>query len=145
MNPEPKSTSGPIVLFDGVCAFCNRSVQTIIRLDKHARIRFAPLQGEFAAELLSRHPELRGIDSLLVVETTPDGNERISLRSTAPLRIAANMGGIWNFALLAYIVPRPVRDFCYDLFARYRYRLFGKYDSCMIPTPEQRARFLELG
>ena len=62
---------------------------------------------------------------------------------SAALRLSGYVGGIWGWARAAYVIPRPIRDFFYDLFARYRYRLFGKYDSCLLPPPEVRGRFLD--
>ena len=95
--------------------------------------------------VIARHPELKNIDSLVLIERTPEGDERVSYRSTGALRMASYLGGMWRLFLIGYIIPRPVRDFIYDLIARYRYKLFGKYDSCAIPSPEIRSRFLDVG
>jgi predicted DCC family thiol-disulfide oxidoreductase YuxK len=133
----------PVLLYDGVCSFCNRSVQTIIRHDRREEMRFAALESEYGKRAASRHAELRGIDSLVLVEHI-DGEEKVFIHSTAVLRVASYLGGWWKIFLIAYILPRPVRDFFYRLFARYRYRLFGKYDSCPIPSPQVRSRFLDM-
>lgn len=130
-----------VLLYDGVCGFCNRTVQTVIAADRKGTLRFAALQSEFGSAVLARHPELKDVDSVMLVETA-DGAERVSIRSTAALKIAGYLGGFWSLLLAGYVVPTPVRDFFYDLFAKYRYRLFGKYESCMLPPPEVRARFL---
>ena len=131
----------PILLYDGVCGFCDRTVQFVLARDRRGVMRFAPLQGEFAAGVLARHPELRSVDSLILVEFTEAG-EQVSVRSTAALRIAEYVGGGWQWARMLLLIPRRLRDAVYDLFARYRYRLFGRFDACPLPPPDVRARFL---
>lgn len=127
-----------IVLFDGVCNFCNGTVNFIIARDRAGYFRFAPLQSEFGEVTLShKNIDRDKTDSLILVD-----NDRVFVRSTAALKIARQLDGIWKLAAFFLIVPRPIRDFCYDLFAKYRYRIFGKKDACMIPTPEVRARFI---
>lgn len=128
-----------IVLFDGVCNFCNGTVNFIIRRDSAGYFRFAPLQSEYGRVVLHHeniNPEKT--DSLVLVE-----DDRVFVRSTAALRIARHLDGIWKFAALFMVVPRPIRDFCYDVFAKYRYRIFGKREICMIPTQEVRERFID--
>lgn len=138
-------TQPPVVLlYDGLCGFCDRAVQFIVRRDPHARIRFAPLQGDFAAALFARHPSLRAVDSLILVERDPaTGAERIRTRTDGALRAARYLRQPWPLVNVFRLVPAPIRDFVYDRFARIRYRVFGKFDACPIPTPEQRMRFLE--
>ena len=135
----------PILLYDGVCGFCNKTVQMVIDHDKRGTMRFAALQSEFGQEVIKRHPSLKGVDSVIFVErSSATSEERVFIRSRAALRVAAYLGGFWKLFLAAYIVPAPVRDFLYDLFARYRYKVFGKYDSCMLPPQSVRARFLDV-
>ncbi|HWC78305.1 MAG TPA: DCC1-like thiol-disulfide oxidoreductase family protein, partial [Blastocatellia bacterium] len=132
-------TSHPVLLYDGLCGFCDRSVQLILRNDSRMTLLFAPLQGDYAKEIVARHPELRGIDSLVFVE--PSGGakgEKAYVRSDAALRVANYLGGAWKLALVAYAVPRFIRDYLYDQFAKRRYRWFGKYESCKLPSPEVR-------
>lgn len=136
------SETTPVLLYDGVCGFCNKAVQTILKHDRRGELRFAALQSEYGQAVLGRHPELRGVDSVVFVERGP-GGERVHVRSGASLRVAAYLGGAWKLFLAARVVPAPVRDFFYDLVARYRYRFFGKYDACLLPPPEVRARFIE--
>lgn len=131
-----------VLLYDGVCGFCNRTVQTVIAADRKGTLRFAALQSEFGQAVLARHPELKNVDSVILVKTEADGAERVFIRSTAALEVARYLGGLWSLLLAGYVVPTPLRDFFYDLFAKYRYTLFGKYDSCLLPPPEIRARFL---
>jgi predicted DCC family thiol-disulfide oxidoreductase YuxK len=131
-----------IMLYDGVCGFCNKSVQFVLDHDRRSVMRFAALQSEVGKAIVARHPGLEKIDSVVLVERTGD-EEQVSVRSNAALRLAGYLGGVWGLARVAYIIPRPIRDFFYDLFARYRYRLFGKYDTCLLPPPEVRGRFLD--
>lgn len=133
-----------VLLYDGVCGFCNRTVQTLLRHDRRGTLRFAALQSGYGEAVKARHPELNNVDSVVLVEGASDTDaERVFIRSDAALRVVAYMGGWWKLLLAFRILPRPLRDFFYDLFARYRYRLFGKYDSCLVPSPEVRARFLD--
>lgn len=129
-----------VVLFDGVCNFCNGAVNFIIDRDRAGRFRFAPLQSEVAAALLKQHGRevpAGDPDTLILVE---DG--KVYERSTAALRIARGLRMPWSLLYALIVVPRPLRDLFYRLFARNRYRLFGRSDACRMPTPELRARFL---
>lgn len=135
---------GPVLLYDGVCGFCNRAVQTVLANDRRGTMRFAALQSEYARRIVERHPSLAGVDSVVYVEPSRDGNgERVLIRSDAALRVAAYLGGPWRIFLAARLIPRPLRDRLYDLFARQRYRVFGKNETCMLPPPEARRRFLD--
>ena len=129
---------GPIVLYDGVCGLCDRSVQLILRHDRRGRFRFAALQSEVGKALLERFGlPVEELDSVVLVE---DG--RAWRKSRAALRIARGMDAPWPLLWPLMIVPRPVADFFYDRVAKNRYRIFGKLDACMLPPPEVRARFL---
>ncbi len=129
---------GAIVLFDGVCNFCNGSVNFIIAHDKAGYFKFAPLQSEIGEELTAKHGiDKAETDSVILIE-----DDNAYTHSTGALRVARKLDGIWSWAYAFWIVPRPIRDLCYKTFAKYRYRLFGRLDACMMPTPEIRARFL---
>ena len=141
---KDSDTSFSLLLYDGTCGFCNRTIQTVLRFDQQQTMRFAALQSRLAQTILARHTELQGIDSLILIEFCGSPKEQIFIRSTAALRVARYLGGLWNLLLLGYLVPRPVRDYCYDQFARRRYRWFGKSDRCMLPSPEERARFIDV-
>jgi predicted DCC family thiol-disulfide oxidoreductase YuxK len=130
----------PVMLYDGVCRFCNGALQTVIRHDPEGIVHFAPLQSQYAQQLIQSHPELKGVDSLMLVEE--DG--RIYVRSEAALGIAKHIGGWWRLLLVFRILPRSLRDWLYDGFARRRYRLFGKHDECLMPTAEIRSRFVDV-
>ena len=138
------SGGAPVLLYDGVCGFCNKSVQMVIDRDRRGEMRFAALQSAYGLAVVARHAELRGVDTLVYVESLPAGGERVYVRSEAALKVASYLGGFWRLALAAKLLPRGLRDYFYDLFARQRYRLFGKYDSCMLPPPEVRSRFLDV-
>ncbi|HEX8720218.1 MAG TPA: DCC1-like thiol-disulfide oxidoreductase family protein [Pyrinomonadaceae bacterium] len=137
------SAGAPVLLYDGVCGFCNKTVQLILDLDRRGTMRFAALQSGYGLAVVGRHPELRGVDSVVFVEAAPGGGERVYVRSDAALRVASYLGGFWKLFLAARVVPRRLRDYFYDLFARNRYHVFGKYDACMLPPPEVRSRFFE--
>jgi predicted DCC family thiol-disulfide oxidoreductase YuxK len=137
--------NAPVLLYDGVCGFCNKSVQTIIAHDRRGVMRFAALQSEFARSVVERHSELKNVDSLVLVERSQETDEeRVHVRSAAALRVASYLGGFWKLLLAFKVVPAPIRDYFYDLFARHRYRLFGKHDACLLPPPEVRARFIDV-
>jgi predicted DCC family thiol-disulfide oxidoreductase YuxK len=136
----------PIILYDGVCGLCNRLVQFLLNHDKQDRLRFASLQSDFAANVLRRHGlDAKDLDTVHVVENYEQRDERVLLRSDAILRAWSELGGFWSFcAVVAKVLPRFIRDFIYRLVAQNRYRLFGKYDTCMLPDPSQRDRFLDI-
>ena len=129
----------PVMLYDGICKFCNGAVQWILRYDKRGNIHFAPLQSQFAKNVLARNADLKGVDSVIVLGT--DG--RIHTKSDAILQLASGLGGAWKLLLVGKIIPRFLRDALYDWVARNRYRFFGKYDSCTRPSPEAMSRFVD--
>ena len=139
------SMAGQILLYDGVCGFCNGVVQFVLKHDKKGSLMFAPLQSGVAREILSRFPQFQNSDTVVFFEPATDGNpERATIRSNAGLDLVRYIGGWWQVLLVFRVVPAPIRDFFYDLFARFRYRLFGKHDTCVIPAREVRSRFLGL-
>jgi len=131
-----------LVLFDGVCGFCDASVRWLMERDPSGRLQFAPLQGEAAASLRARHPEIPSdIDTLVYVERTAAG-EQVYLRSRAVLRIGAELEPRPGWLRLVAWLPAPIADLGYRLFASLRYRLFGKLDACRLPGADERGRFL---
>jgi predicted DCC family thiol-disulfide oxidoreductase YuxK len=127
-----------IILFDGVCNFCNGAVNFIIERDRAGYFKFAPLQSEIGEKLLAEHGVNKiETDSVVLIE---DG--RVYTYSTAALRVARKLSGAWSWFYAFIVVPPFIRDFFYKLFAKYRYRMFGKQDACLLPTPDVRARFL---
>ncbi len=140
MSAAAIDAEGPLLLYDGVCVLCNRALRIVLKRDRGRTSRFAPLHGETAAAIFAEHPELRGIDSMIWI----DANGHAFTRSAAALAIARHLGGGGWAVLgsLARIVPAALRDALYDVVARARYRVFGRYDACPAPPPESRARFL---
>lgn len=143
----PHSDAGAVIVFDGVCVLCNGWVRFLLRHDRRKRYRFAAMQGEAGRALLAQH----GLDpddpvSFLLIEYDLDHDgampPRVSTDTTAIRRVIAGLGGLWRVAHLAALLPGFVRDPLYRLVARNRYRLFGQHDACMVPLPEERARFL---
>lgn len=131
------------VLFDGVCAFCDRQVQWLIRKDVEGRLHFAPLQGQTAAAVRASAPGSVIEELGAVVFAESDGETvRLSQRSDAVLRILEVSGAAPRALGLLRLVPRTLRELGYGVIARMRYRVWGTLDACPAPTPEQRARFL---
>lgn len=135
-NPRP--ASHPIVLFDGVCNLCNHSVNFIIDRDPDGYFKMAALQDEAVQPLLARFGlSSNYLDSIVLIERGTCYRE-----STAALRIARRLRGRWPLCYAFIVIPRPLRDLVYGWIARNRYRWFGKQDTCRLPTPELRMRFL---
>ncbi len=126
-----------IVLFDGVCNFCNSSINFIIKRDQKGYFKFAPLQSEIAQKLVGDKTKPMP-ESVILIE-----NGRTYDRSSAALRIAKKLNVLWPLLYIFIIVPKPIRDAVYNLIGRNRYKWFGKTEACMIPTPEVRSRFLD--
>lgn len=125
-----------IVLFDGVCNFCNSSINFIIRHDEGGYFKFAALQSEVTQELLGKNIKAMP-ESVILIE-----KHKKYERSSAALRIAKKLNGLWPLLYVFIIVPKPIRDWFYNLIAKNRYKWFGVMDACMIPSPEVRQRFL---
>ncbi|MBC8086173.1 MAG: DUF393 domain-containing protein [Phycisphaerae bacterium] len=134
-----------VLLYDGLCGFCDRTVQFILARDKRGGMKFAPLQGEYARDLLARHPNLATVDSLMLVTPAANGTgEHVVLRSAAVVAIGRYLGGPWRlFSTLLQWVPTALRDLAYDGIARRRLRIFGRRDACRILTPAERIRFID--
>lgn len=127
-----------IILFDGVCNLCNRSVQSIIKKDKKGVIKFASLQSDTGQNLLMEFELPKGdFQSFVYIK-----NNRCFTRSDAALEVAKTLQGIWEVAYIFKIIPKFIRDGVYNIIAQNRYKWFGEKDACMIPTPELRERFL---
>jgi len=129
----------PVILFDGVCNLCSGSVQFIINRDPSGIFRFATLQSETGKNLVSKFdlPNDKP-DAIILVE-----NSEYYSRSTAALRILQRLGSLWQLLYVFILVPRPIRDYFYDIVARNRYKWYGKRAQCMIPSEDIKGRFLE--
>ncbi|MFN8306613.1 MAG: thiol-disulfide oxidoreductase DCC family protein [Ferruginibacter sp.] len=128
----------PVILFDGVCNFCNSSVNFIIKRNREKDIRFAALQSEAGKRLLNEYRLPAGeMESIVFIE-----NGNAYQRSAAALRICRRLSGAWPLCYGFILVPRFIRDAVYNWIAANRYKWFGVQEQCMIPTPEIRERFL---
>jgi len=136
----------PIILYDGVCGLCNRFVQFVLRHDRKDHFRFAALQSNFARTILERHslnPEV--LDTVYVVFDYGQSSERLLSRSEAASVVLKELGGVWRlWAKLLDFLPKRFRDWRYALVARNRYRFFGKYETCPLPDPRDRHKFLDI-
>ena len=138
MGVENDTSVKAVILFDGVCNLCNASVNFVIDRDPGGHFVFSSLQSEAARPLLQRHRLAQNaLDSIILIET-----DRAYTHSTAALRIARRLKGPWPLLYAFIVVPRPVRDAVYRVIARNRYRWFGKSETCRVPTPALRRRFL---
>ncbi|HTX19786.1 MAG TPA: thiol-disulfide oxidoreductase DCC family protein [Bacteroidota bacterium] len=128
----------PIVLYDGVCGLCDRFVQFVIRHDREGVVRFAPLQSGVAKELLrGAGLSQEGLSFIVVIE-----GKNSFIKSAAVLEIFRFLPGLWRTLAMLRYIPAAISDVVYDLTARNRYALFGKYDACVIPSESQKMRFL---
>lgn len=132
------NTEKSIILFDGVCGLCNKSINYIIDHDDKNQFVFAPLQSEIAKKLLEPHNiSHESLHSIILIH-----KNKVYQKSNAVLKIVSYLRGISRILVIGYILPRFLRDKCYDFIAKRRYRWFGKYDACRMPTPEMKAKFL---
>ena len=127
-----------ILLFDGDCNLCNVIVQFTIKNDPKGKFKFASLQSESGQELLKKNGLPRGdFDSFVFIK-----GDNCFQKSTAGLNVLKELGGLWQIFYIFIIIPRPIRDFIYKIIAKSRYRIFGRKDTCMIPTEDLKTRFL---
>ncbi len=126
-----------IILFDGECNFCNASVQFIIKRDPKYIFQFASLQSDIGKSLLNQYNAPENIDSFVLMD-----GERCYFQSTAALRVCKYLKGAYKLLYFLVIIPKPIRNLVYRFIAKNRYKWFGKNESCMIPSPDDRKRFL---
>jgi predicted DCC family thiol-disulfide oxidoreductase YuxK len=139
INGIPKDKQ--LILFDGVCNLCNSSVLFVIKRDYKNKFLFAPLQSEIGQKLISKfNIDTNKTDSILLYN--PD-LESLKYKSSAALHIAKQLGFPTFLMSVFFIVPTFIRNWVYDFIAKNRYKWFGKKESCMIPTPELKAKFIE--
>ena len=139
LNSENRTNH--IVFYDGYCVLCSRSIDFILSRDSLATFRFASLQSDFAEKILPEmgHPiaNIQNLSNIVYLR-----HNDIKLKSDAVLSILWDLGGIYKVSRLVYCLPRVVRDFGYDRLAKLRYRIFGKRNSCRVPTLQEKTRFL---
>ncbi|MDE5413452.1 thiol-disulfide oxidoreductase DCC family protein [Alkalihalobacterium chitinilyticum] len=129
---------GGIVLFDGVCNFCHHSVQFILKRDKRGYFKFASLQSDIGKRLLDQYHLPHDMSTFVLID-----NDKPFIKSSAALRVCKYLDGFWRFMVIFRFIPTPIRNIVYNFIAQNRYRWFGQRESCMLPTPEQRKRFLD--
>ncbi len=137
-KPEQIPRDKPILLFDGVCNLCNGLVQFIIKRDPKGHFRFSALQSEAGQSLLME----AGLDPAALNTVVMFDSGQFYTHSNVPLQIAWHLGGLWRVFYVFKLMPKWIRDRIYDWIARNRYKWFGQKESCMIPTPELKQRFL---
>ncbi|MEH6908738.1 thiol-disulfide oxidoreductase DCC family protein [Neobacillus drentensis] len=127
-----------IILFDGVCNLCNSSVKFIIKRDSEGQFKFASLQSETGQTLLRMHGLNKDLSSFVLLE-----DDKVYLKSSAALRVCRKLDSAWPILSLFRFLPPFIRDFLYDFVAKNRYKWFGKEESCLVPSPEWKQRFLD--
>ncbi|CAN5655041.1 thiol-disulfide oxidoreductase DCC family protein [soil metagenome] len=139
------SRSDTLVLYDGVCGLCNALNQFLLKRDQKDHFRFASLQSRFAASLLERYDiSAVDLDTVYVVVDYGQSGERLLARSDAILHVLGQLGGVWSLLRVARALPESLRDRLYNLVARNRYRVFGKYEVCLMPEGKYRRKFLDM-
>lgn len=127
-----------IIIFDGVCNFCNSSVNFIISRDNKNAFKFAPMQSSTGQQMLATHNiSSDNIDTFLLIK-----NGKAFIKSDAALSVAQELRKPWSYLTILRFIPKPIRDYFYSLIARNRYKWFGRREHCMIPTPELQNKFL---
>lgn len=127
----------PVIFFDGVCNLCSASVQFAIEHDKKDIFKFTALQGNYAKTILPKYNvDLNKIDSIILVE-----NDNLYTKSTAALKIARKLSGLWPMLYIFIVIPKSIRDWFYDIIAKNRYKWWGRQESCWVPTAELKQKF----
>jgi predicted DCC family thiol-disulfide oxidoreductase YuxK len=135
---KTKKKSDLVLLFDGVCNLCNGLVQFVIKRDPAAKIRFAALQSMQGRTFMKKLKlPVQELETLVLVK---DG--KALTKSGGALTLLRELGGFWSLFYVFMVIPRPIRDWVYDLIAKSRYSIFGRTEACMIPTPDLKSRFL---
>jgi predicted DCC family thiol-disulfide oxidoreductase YuxK len=141
----PETNSNTLVLYDGVCGLCNGLNQFLLKRDQNDHFRFASLQSKFAASLLARYDiNAVDLDTVYVIADYGQPSQRLLSRSDAILNILGRLGGVWSLLGIGSALPKSLRDALYNVVARNRYRVFGKYDVCLMPEESYRKKFLDL-
>lgn len=132
-----------LVLYDGVCGFCNASIQFLLARDPAGHFKYAALQSDLAKQALAKHGvTIADLDTVYVIANYGTPTEQVYDRSTAAFYAASRLGFPWSLGRLALYLPVSLRDAAYNFIAKHRYKIFGKLDACMRPDPKVRERFL---
>jgi predicted DCC family thiol-disulfide oxidoreductase YuxK len=143
-QPPSNQEGVHLVLYDGVCGLCSRLLQFLLRHDRHRVFSFASLQSHVGQSFVERSGGNPGeLSSFYAVADYQAAGLRVFTRSDAALFVAGALGWPWKAAQLLRVVPRGIRDLAYDIVAQNRYRVFGRFDRCFIPSPEFRNRFID--
>lgn len=141
---KPK-TGGHIFLFDGVCGLCSRLVQFVLPKDPQGKFQFASLQSDFATELLKQYTiNPKDMSTFYVVADYGLPTQRVLSKSDAAVFVFSDLGGIWSLISLIKYIPKPLRNWGYDLVSANRYKIFGKKDACQLPNESTKDRFIEV-
>lgn len=128
----------PVIFFDGVCNLCNASVQFVIAHDKKDQFKFTALQGDYAKEVLSKfNADPQKLNTILLLQ-----EGRLYTKSSAALRVAGKLNGLIPLLYVFLLVPKFIRDWFYDIIAKNRYQWWGRQESCWVPTPELKSKFI---
>ena len=139
MDHNKRYAHHPILLFDGVCNVCSEYVQFVLKRDRDGFFHFASLQSDVGKALLEKHGlSTDTLDTVVMIE-----NNKAYTRSDVGIKMTPHLGSLWPLLYGLIIIPKPIRDWVYDLIAKNRYRWFGKKETCMIPAPEWKERFLD--
>ncbi len=141
-GPRRAATGRSVVFFDGLCALCNRSMKLLIDEDRARVLVFAPLQGETFKAFRGTTTLKQGLDSIVYVRGLGSDQASVFVRSGAVLQALRDVGGFWRVVSWLRVIPPPLRDRVYDLIAAHRYKWFGKYDACRLPTPQDARQLL---
>jgi len=128
----------PVIFFDGVCNLCNASVQFVIAHDKKDQFKFTALQGDYAKEVLSKfNADPQKLNTILLLQ-----EGKLYTKSSAALRVAGKLNGLIPLLYVFLLVPKFIRDWFYDIIAKNRYQWWGRQESCWVPTPELKSKFI---
>ena len=136
--PPGVTATDRVVLFDGECVMCSAGAMALLRIDRHALFKLGTVQSPEGKRLLEWHGLPTDSYSTFILSE----GSNLYVRSSAYVRVVARLGFPWNIAAALWVVPRPLRDWAYDLVARNRFKLFGKRAACLVPSPADRHRFL---
>jgi len=145
VETQPQSPGSHLLLYDGVCGLCNRLNAFVLKRDRKAQFRFASLQSHTGQQLLrqyGRNPH--DLDTFYVIANYGSASPLLMERAGAGLFVLKTIGGPWRWTAVFGVLPDSLLNFGYDCLARSRYRLFGKYDQCMMPSAEHRERFIDV-